>query len=291
MGSLDVEGLARLVPAGIRAGFQVDNAAPEDLRVCGTGDAMTAWKMDEPLPTPDAVVHANIRVIDSLFGLLEAWERRGIPVLNSPRVGHAGVNKWSQQDLLDLAGIPHPHTELVASREHVHQFANRHGYPFVVKPAHGRRAQGIIPVAEYRHVRERVEPLLDGQTGFVLQKLVQFTGGVPRSRDRKAVVVGGRIVTVMERTGLPGEIAASRHGDERSIDPATLSPAELKYLPAAADAIGTALCSVDYWLTDDHPEGLMVNEVNLFPGLPPREAEPFAAAVVTLIGERLAQAG
>jgi glutathione synthase/RimK-type ligase-like ATP-grasp enzyme len=289
VGSLNTEGLARLLPAAIRAGYQVDHAAPEDLRVCGTGTEMTVWKLDEPLPVPDVVVHTNIRVVEPLFGLLEAWERRGIPVLNPTRVGHAAVNKWSQQDLFDRAGIPHPHTELVTSREHIHQYANRHGYPFVVKPAHGSRALNIIPVGEYRHIRERVEPVLDGQTGFVAQELVPFAGSARRSRDRKAVVVGGRIVTVMERTGSPGEIAASRHGAEDSIDPATLRPEEIKYLPAAAEAVGTALCSIDYWLIDDHPEGLMVNEVNVFPALPPREAEPFAAAVITLIGERLAE--
>jgi glutathione synthase/RimK-type ligase-like ATP-grasp enzyme len=287
VGSLDYEGLARILAQAIRAGYRVNHAAPEDVRVCGTGAAMTVWKLNEPLPTPDVVVHSNIRVVEPLFGLLEAWERRGIPVLNSPQVGHAAVNKWSQQDLLDRAGIPHPHTELVTSREHVHQFAEHHGYPFVVKPAHGSRAHNIIPIGEYRHIRERVEPVLDGRAGFVAQQLVPFTGFAQRSRDRKAVVVDGRIVTVMERTGSPGEVAASRHGEEESIDASALRPDELKYLPAAAAAIGTALCTVDYWLTDDHSEGLMVNEVNVFPALPPREAEPFAAAVVALIGARL----
>jgi D-alanine-D-alanine ligase-like ATP-grasp enzyme len=77
-----------------------------------------------------------------------------------------------------------------------------------------------------------------------------------------------------------------RLGGEEGIAWDALRPEELKYVPAAARAIGMTLCSIDYWLTDDHPQGIMINEVNGFPGLPPREALPFARAVVQMIGKR-----
>lgn len=289
VGTCDNEAMRRILQVAIGAGHRVDHVAVPDLRVCDSGERMTAWKMGELLATPDVVVHNAVKIIDPMFGLLEVWERQGIPVLNSTSVGSAAVNKWIQQDLFDRAGIPHPHTDLVTYPQHVYQFADQHGYPFIVKPAHGSGAIGIVPVEAYRHIRERVEPGMDGATAYVVQQIVSFRNATSRVRDRKAVVVGGKIITVMERTGPPGEIAASRYGREDSIDPATLRPEELKYLPAAADAVGMALCTVDYWLTDDHPAGIMINEVNGFPGLPPREAEPFAVAVVALIGERLQQ--
>jgi glutathione synthase/RimK-type ligase-like ATP-grasp enzyme len=171
--------------------------------------------------------------------------------------------------------------------EHVYQFATQCGYPFVLKPSKSYGARGVVPVANYLDIRARVEPSMDGQTSYVLQQLVSFRGAQGQVRDRKAVVVGGRVVTVMQRTGPVGEIAASRNGGEDSIDLASLLPVESKYLPAAVDALGLTWGSVDYWLTDDHPEGIMINEVNAFPYLPPREAQPFAEAVVAVISERV----
>jgi len=87
-------------------------------------------------------------------------------------------------------------------------------------------------------------------------------------------------------------VALEKGGSPRRLG-GQLCPKELKHIPAAAAAVGLTWCSVDYWLTDDHPKGIAINEINGFPALPPREAEPFAhaalAAVARISGPRVSQ--
>jgi glutathione synthase/RimK-type ligase-like ATP-grasp enzyme len=243
------------------------------------------WKAGEPLTPPDVVIHKNVNVADPAHALLCAWERRGVVVLNSARAGQPCHDKWHQQNLFAEAGIPQPYTEVVRLPGQLHAFAREHGYPFVVKPASSSAAKRVNPVTGHADLRTRIEPMLDGSAGWLAQQLVTFSGSARPTRDRKAVVVDGAIITAMQRTGAMGEIAASRFGTEESVPLGSLSPNELKYVPAAADAVGLTWCSVDYWLTDDHPEGIMINEVNGFPALPPREAEPFAQAVLAAVAK------
>ena len=229
---------------------------------------MRVWKMGEELVPPLVVLHQNMKVIDPLFCLLETWERRGVLVLNTTLAGHANISKWSQQQRFEESGIPHPHTELVLLPEHLYRFGEARGYPFVLKPALSSGGRGVVPVGHSRHIRE-LEATLDGTTAYVAQQFVSFEGALNRARDRKAVVVDGRIVTVMERTGNESDIVASHYGAEASIELAAVRPEEMKYVSAAAEALRMAVCSVDYWLTDEHPEGILINEVNGFPALPP----------------------
>jgi glutathione synthase/RimK-type ligase-like ATP-grasp enzyme len=288
LGTLDNESLHRIMQAATLAGHQVRAATPAQLRVGGTGPSLRIWKQGEPIGRPDAVIHRHIKVSDCCHALLSAWERQGVVVLNPPAATAACGNKWYHQELFAQAGIPHPPTELVRNPGHLYEYAREHGYPFVVKPFDGTRSRGVNPVTGRGDIRTRIEPMMDGETGWLAQQFVVHAGAGPLTRDRKAVVVDGEIVTVMQRTGALGEIAASRFGDEDEVALDDLTPQERKYLPAAAAALGLAWCSVDYWLTEDHPAGILINEVNDFPGLPPREAEPFAQAVLALVEQRLA---
>ena len=286
LGTLDDAGLRRVLQAAARCDFELDHARPEWLGVRGNGAGASVWRMGEELARPHLVLHQNMKVMDPLFCLLETWERHGVLVLNSTLAGHANISKWSQQERFEEAGIPHPHTDLVLAPEQLYRFAEQHGFPFIVKPALSSGEGASMPVGHVRHIRE-IEANLDGRTAYVAQQFVSFEGELNRARDRKAVVVDGRIVTVMERTGNESDVVASHFGKEDTIALETLRTEEVKYVCAAVEALGMAVSSVDYWLTADHPEGILVNEVNGFPALPPREAAPFAEAVVHMINEKL----
>ena len=187
---------------------------------------------------PEVVIHQNMKAFDYGFCLLEAWERLGVHVLNTTRAGHPNLNKWSQQQLFAEAQVPHPHTGLVLTPEHLYHFARRHGYPFVVKPALSSGGFGVVPIGQARHVLERIEPLMDGKTSFIAQHFVTFMGADDtHTVDRKAVVVGGQVVTVMERTGVEGHVAASRCGEEMNVPLKVLLPEEVKFVTAAAAAV------------------------------------------------------
>jgi glutathione synthase/RimK-type ligase-like ATP-grasp enzyme len=287
LGPLDHEGLQRTLQAAVRDGYHVEASPPEILRAAGMGPLMRVWRSNVLLTPPDVVIHKNIKTRDPAHALLCSWERQGVVVLNSPLASQACNDKWHQQNLFAGAGIPQPYTELVRIAAHLYEFAREHGYPFVVKPIGLSAARGVNPVLSYADLRTRIDPMLDGTEGWLAQQLVTFSGSPRQARDRKAVVVDGEIVTVMQRTGAMGEIAASRYGEQESVPLGTLSPNELKYVPAAADAVGVTWCSVDYWLTDNHPEGIMINEVNGFPALPAQEAEPFAQAAVAAVSRTL----
>ena len=127
LGSLDSEGLHRILQAAVSDGYHVEASPPEILRVTGTGPQLRVWKTGEPLTPPDVVIHKNLSAADPVHALLCSWQRQGVVVLNSPLASQPCHDKWHQQDLFAAAGIPHPRTELVRNPAHLHEFAREHG--------------------------------------------------------------------------------------------------------------------------------------------------------------------
>ena len=93
----------------------------------------------------------------------------------------------------------------------------------------------------------------------MVQEFIKEAGGT----DIRALVVGGKVIAAMKRTGAEGEFRSNLHrgGSAQTIK---ISPEERSTAVRAAKAMGLNVCGVDM-LRANH--GPVVMEVNSSPGL------------------------
>ena len=94
---------------------------------------------------------------------------------------------------------------------------------------------------------------------ILVQEFIKEAG----STDIRALVVGGKVIAAMKRTGAEGEFRSNLHrgGSANSIK---ITPEERSTAVRAADILGLNVCGVDM-LRANH--GPVVMEVNSSPGL------------------------
>ncbi len=104
-----------------------------------------------------------------------------------------------------------------------------------------------------------VEAFRGAGVNILVQEFIKEAGGT----DIRALVVGGKVVAAMQRTGAEGEFRSNLHrgGSARAI---RISPEERSTAMRAARAMGLNVCGVDM-LRSNH--GPVVMEVNSSPGL------------------------
>jgi ribosomal protein S6--L-glutamate ligase len=94
---------------------------------------------------------------------------------------------------------------------------------------------------------------------ILVQEFIKEAGGT----DIRALVVGGRVIAAMKRSGAEGEFRSNLHRGG-SATPIKISPEERSTAVRAAKAMGLNVCGVDM-LRANH--GAVVMEVNSSPGL------------------------
>ena len=104
-----------------------------------------------------------------------------------------------------------------------------------------------------------IEAFRGANVNIMVQEFIKEAGGT----DIRALVVGGRVVASMMRTGAKGEFRSNLHrgGTAKTIK---ISPEERSTAVRAAKAMGLNVCGVDM-LRANH--GPVVMEVNSSPGL------------------------
>jgi glutathione synthase/RimK-type ligase-like ATP-grasp enzyme len=110
-----------------------------------------------------------------------------------------------------------------------------------------------------RSAKSVIEAFRGANTNILVQEFIKEAGGT----DIRAIVVGGKVVAAMKRTGAEGEFRSNLHrgGSAQVI---RLSPEERATAVRAAKAMGLNVCGVDM-LRANH--GPVVMEVNSSPGL------------------------
>ena len=110
-----------------------------------------------------------------------------------------------------------------------------------------------------RSAKSVIEAFRSANVNILVQEFIKEAGG----SDIRALVVGGKIVAAMQRSGAEGEFRSNLHrgGSAARIK---LSPEERSTATRAAKAMGLNVCGVDM-LRANH--GPVVMEVNSSPGL------------------------
>ncbi|MGJ8573001.1 MAG: 30S ribosomal protein S6--L-glutamate ligase [Hoeflea sp.] len=215
----------------------------------------------EKLEGFDAVI-PRIGASVTFYGLavLRQFEMMGVYPLNeSVGIGRSR-DKLRSMQLLARDGIGLPVTTFAhdpKQTEEVLELAG--GAPVVIKLLEGTQGIGVVLADTKRSAKSVVEAFRGAGVNILLQEFIKEAGGT----DIRAIVVGGKVVAAMKRTGAEGEFRSNLHrgGSAQLIK---LSPEERSTAIRAAKSMGLNVCGVDM-LRANH--GPVVMEVNSSPGL------------------------
>ena len=215
----------------------------------------------EKLEGYDAVI-PRIGASVTFYGMavLRQLEMQGVyPVNESVGIGRSR-DKLRSMQLLARDGIGLPVTTFAhdpRQTDEVLKLAG--GAPVVIKLLEGTQGIGVVLADTDRSAKSVVEAFRGAGVNILLQEFIKEAGGT----DIRAIVVGGKVVAAMKRTGAEGEFRSNLHrgGSAQVIK---LSPEERSTATRSAKAMGLNGCGVDM-LRSNH--GPVVMEVNSSPGL------------------------
>jgi len=215
----------------------------------------------EKLVGYDAVI-PRIGASITFYGMavLRQFEMQGVYPLNeSVGIGRSR-DKLRSMQLLARDGIGLPVTTFAhdpKQTEEVLELAG--GAPVVIKLLEGTQGIGVVLADTNRSAKSVVEAFGGAGVNILLQEFIKEAGGT----DIRAIVIGGKVVAAMKRTGAEGDFRSNLHRGG-SAELVKLSPEERSTAIRSAKAMGLNVCGVDM-LRANH--GPVVMEVNSSPGL------------------------
>jgi len=215
----------------------------------------------EKLPMFDAVI-PRIGASVTHYGLavLRQFEMMGVYPLNESVAIGRSRDKLRSMQLLSREGIGLPVTTFAydpKQTEEVLKLAG--GAPLVVKLLEGTQGIGVVLADTDRSAKSVIEAFRGAKVNIMVQEFIKEAGGT----DIRALVVGGKVIAAMKRTGAEGEFRSNLHrgGSAQTIK---ITPEERSTAIRSAKAMGLNVCGVDM-LRANH--GPVVMEVNSSPGL------------------------
>ena len=198
----------------------------------------------------------------TFYGLavLRQFEMQGVYPLNESVAIGRSRDKLLAMQLLARDGIGLPVTTFAhdpKQTEEVLKLAG--GAPLVVKLLEGTQGIGVVLADTNRSAKSVIEAFRGAGVNILVQEFIKEAGGT----DIRALVVGGKVIAAMKRTGAPDEFRSNLHRGG-SAQLVKLSPEERATAIRAAKAMGLNVCGVDM-LRANH--GPVVMEVNSSPGL------------------------
>jgi ribosomal protein S6--L-glutamate ligase len=194
------------------------------------------------------------------MAVLRQFEMQGVYPLNeSVGIGRSR-DKLRSMQLLARDGIGLPVTTFAhdpKQTEEVLELAG--GAPVVIKLLEGTQGIGVVLADTNRSAKSVVEAFRGAGVNILLQEFIKEAGGT----DIRAIVIGGKVVAAMKRTGAEGDFRSNLHRGG-SAELVKLSPEERSTAIRSAKAMGLNVCGVDM-LRANH--GPVVMEVNSSPGL------------------------
>jgi RimK family alpha-L-glutamate ligase len=228
---------------------------------------------------PNGSLEQIIYRVDALHWI----ERRGVPVVNSPRALERSVDKFYTTALLQEAGLPTPETVVCEGLEDAMAAVRAMG-DVVIKPIFGSMGHGMIRVNDPDLAYRVLRPLEQVRSVFYVQRAVEHDG-----RDIRVLVVGGRVLGAIERRARDGEwrTNVARGGSPR---PCELTDEWEQFAVRAAAAVGADYAGVD--LLPSRDGAVFVLEVNGIPGwrgLQEATGLDVAGAIVHRLEDRMRQ--
>jgi ribosomal protein S6--L-glutamate ligase len=215
----------------------------------------------EKLEGYDAVI-PRIGASITFYGMavLRQFEMQGVYPLNESVAIGRSRDKLRSMQLLARDGIGLPVTTFAHDPKQTDEVLKlAGGAPLVIKLLEGTQGLGVVLADTNRSAQSVIEAFRATNTNILVQEFIKEAGGT----DIRAIVVGGKVIAAMKRTGAEGEFRSNLHRGG-SANVIKLSPEERSTAIRAAKSMGLNVCGVDM-LRANH--GPVVMEVNSSPGL------------------------
>lgn len=192
--------------------------------------------------------------------VLRQFEMMGVYPLNESVAIGRSRDKLRSMQLLARDGVGLPVTTYAHDPKQTEEVLKVAGSaPLVIKLLEGTQGLGVVLADTDRSAKSVVEAFRATGTNILIQEFIKEAGGT----DIRAIVIGGRVIAAMKRTGAEGEFRSNLHRGG-SAELVRLSPEERSTAVRAAKSMGLNACGVDM-LRANH--GAVVMEVNSSPGL------------------------
>lgn len=187
------------------------------------------------------------------LGRLEAG---GTPVINSPRVIEAAVDKFLTSAKLAAAGIPTPRTAVCQTTADALQAFEQLGRDVVIKPLFGSEGRGITRVSDIDLAWRAFQLLAQQGSVIYLQEFVPHDG-----RDLRVLSLGRTMWGITRRSDTDWRTNVSRGA---TAEPLVVSAEVAELARRAGAAVGGDILGIDLLPASDGR--LLVVEVNAVPG-------------------------
>ena len=215
----------------------------------------------EKLTGYDAVI-PRIGASVTFYGLavVRQFEMMGVYPLNESVAIGRSRDKLRSLQILAREGIGLPVTAFAHDPKQTSEVLKLAGdAPLVVKLLEGTQGIGVVLADTNRSAKSVIEAFRGAKVNILVQEFIKEAGGT----DIRVLVVGGKVIAAMQRTGAEDDFRSNLHrgGSAKRIK---ISPEERATAVRSAKAMGLNVCGVDL-LRANH--GPVVMEVNSSPGL------------------------
>jgi ribosomal protein S6--L-glutamate ligase len=209
----------------------------------------------------DAVI-PRIAASHTFYGLavLRQFEMMGVFPLNESVAIGRSRDKLRSLQLLARDGVGLPVTAFTNDAGRTEEIIKMvGGAPVVVKLLEGTQGIGVVLGETHKSAKSVIEAFHGAQLAILVQQYVKEASG----RDVRVLVIGGKAIAAMQRTGAPGEFRSNLHRGGHA-EAVKITPEERKAAILAARSMGLNVCGVDLLRANSGPA---VMEVNSSPGL------------------------
>ena len=176
--------------------------------------------------------------------LCKRLEENNIRCFNSSYVVNIGNDKWEMYKDFNSAGIPVMYTQ-----------KTKLPYPFVMKPVDGHGGENVYLIKNADEYESVISNIPDERRGDLIYQVIATEKG----RDIRVYVVGGTILTAMERIALDTEKDfRSNYSLNGNAKEHALTDEELKLAAKVADHIKADFVGIDLIYNNGKP---VVNEI------------------------------
>jgi len=253
---------SRLIESFGKKDIEIRVCHPDDFDIVVDKDIRKGIKYKgEAIELPQLVlVRLGAGILPFQLAVLRHFEQAGIPVIN-PSAGIELVkDKLRTSQILSRKGIAIPNTMMVRFPVDEKLINENIGYPCVVKVVTGSYGEGVYlceKKKDYKKLVEFVESLGNKKTLLVQEYLGERPG-----EDLRVLVVGGKVIGAMKRTGPEGDFRANITGGGTG-ESFEVTP-EIDFIAReTARILGLDIAGIDL-LFD--PRGFRVCEANSNPG-------------------------
>ena len=192
--------------------------------------------------------------------VLRQLEMMGVYPLNESVAIGRSRDKLRSMQLLARDGVGLPVTAFAhdtSKTDEVIQIAG--GAPVVIKLLEGTQGVGVVLGETHRSAKSIIEAFRGAKVNILVQEFIKEAGAT----DIRAIVIGGKVVAAMQRSGSGDDFRSNLHRGG-SAEKIKITAAERATAVRAAKTMGLNVCGVDM-LRSNH--GPVVMEVNSSPGL------------------------